>query len=110
MRDLPVEPTIIAASGAFCDDRPSSARPCRKRPEGLIGCFQIRPRRITTATIKALPRFYLSPPLWVGKSRPPALRVVVDSAFPYGALVHCLSMQKLCKISMLLNFRNISAS
>jgi hypothetical protein len=50
-----------------------------------LGCFQIRLGRITTATIKALTCFYLSPPLRAGntpeacKSKPPALRVVVDS-------------------------------
>jgi hypothetical protein len=33
----------------------------------LIGCFQIRLRRITTATIQALTCFCLSPPLMAGK-------------------------------------------
>ena len=46
---------------------------------GLIGCFQIRLRRITTATLKALTCFWLPPPIRAGKSNPPAVRVVVDA-------------------------------
>jgi hypothetical protein len=43
-----------------------------------IGCFQIRLRRMTPATIKALVCFCLPPPKRAGKSTPPAWRLVVE--------------------------------
>jgi hypothetical protein len=45
----------------------------------LIGCFQNRLRRITTATIKAQMRFCLPTPMRAEKSKPPALPAVVDA-------------------------------
>ena len=46
----------------------------------FIGCFKPgAPRPVSTATIKALMCFCLSPPL-AGKSKPPAMRAVVDSS------------------------------
>jgi hypothetical protein len=54
----------------------------------IIGCFQIRLRRITTATFKAQTRFCLPPPLRAGKSKPTALRVVVDLELDFISACH----------------------